>query len=375
MSIYRFELKKLFTKRTVIAVLAMFLILDGVKIASLNEKSTDLGGYDEGKARLIDELSGEITSEKLSFVIEKKNELEKLVAEKSYSTEPDETTYTGYQYGDYGIFKEAYDDLYYAYHYSESLYPIIEKAEKNLKLYPENSREYRFNRRVIALYGDRKITAYYNTEGYERYFSYDFSALLILLVIVFAVSPAFCCEKEFGMKGLLMSSPNGKNKTARAKLLSALTFSSAVTLVFSLFDFLCFYKIFDLRGFENPLYSVKGFAYTPLGVSVGAYIIISALLRLAGSALFCVAVLLLSKVFSRSVFSMLASLGFVMLNVALNDFVPESVKAFLPASLFVSRTYFKTADILQDVIPCVVVLLIFAVAVIAAEQKIKKDEW
>lgn len=372
MRIFSFELKKYFTKRSVIIVFVLFLALNGFKIISLNEKSGDFSGYAEGKLRLKEEVSGEITYEKLSYVIEKKSELEKLVNERSYSTEFDKNTYTGYQYGDYGIFKEVYEDLDYAYHYSEKLEEILTKAKNNLSLYPENSSEYRFNARVIKLYSGRKITSYYNTEGYEKYFSYDFSALLLLLLLVFAVSPVFSHETETGMSTLLLSSPNGKTKTARAKLFSALAFSAVVSAVFAVFDFLCFAAVFGLKGLNNPLYSVKSFEYTPLNVTIGQYILISALLKISGSMLFCLVFLLFSKAFKKSAVSMLFAMGFAVLNAVLNDFAFEELKLFLPVSLFIPRAYFKTADVLHNGFLCIPVFLIFAVLIVIAIQKTEK---
>lgn len=372
MRIFFFELKKCFTKRSVIIVFVLFLALNGFKIVSLNEKSEDFFGYAEGKLLLKEEVSGEITYEKLAYVIEKKSELEKLVNERSYSTEFDENTYTGYQYGDYGIFKEVYEDLDYAYHYSEKLEDVLIKAKNNLLLYPENSSEYRFNERVIKLYSGRKITSYYNTEGYEKYFSYDFSVLLLLLLLVFAVSPVFSHEDETGMSTLLVSSPNGNRQTARAKLLSTLSFASVVSVAFAGFDFLCFAAVFGLKGLNNPLYSVKSFVYTPLNITIGQYILISALLKIAGSVLFCLGFLLFSKAVKKSAISILFAMGFTVLNALLNDFAFEGLKLFLPVSLFIPRTYFKTADVLHNGFLCIPVFLIFAALIVIAIQKTGK---
>ena len=188
MTIFLYEFRKIFTKKSAILIFILFLMLDAVKMITVYQERIAVDPVYSGKEKLIDEIKGPITHEKLVFVIERKQELDKIVSDQTYSTEYDENTYTGYQFGDWNIFREVYQSLDYAYHYSDSLQSVLKKAEENKYLYPSDSYEARGSEKILNTYQGRKIPSFYDTYGYESYFSYDFSGLLILLFLLFVLS-------------------------------------------------------------------------------------------------------------------------------------------------------------------------------------------
>lgn len=343
MSLFSYEIKKVFSKRLIWVFLGSFLLLDIVKIGMLYNDTIVKDTLSDGRQAVIDEIKGPIMNEKISFVIDKKRELDDLVENRTYKTEYDSSTYTGYQFGDSIVFDKIYDDLDYAYHYTESLNKIKTKAEENLTIYPKDSYEAAMSQKILDIYGEREIKNYYDTTGYEAYFSYDFSALLILLFLLVSITPIFSEEREVRMNLLILSSPNGKRSTTKAKLLAVATITFGVAILFILLDFLLFFFLFNLEGGSNPLYSLTSFAYTPLNVSILQYVFISSFLKLIGSLFFGLLYALFSSAFKSVLSSMVGAGGMLLLLVFCNDFVSlDSFKCLSPISLLVNRTLFQS---------------------------------
>lgn len=364
MSILFYELKKIFSKRSVIVLLAVLLIADIVKIGVSQQKVNSEKDFYDGRKKLIDEVKGEFDSERTSFVIKRKNELSKLVYERRYSTQYNPATYTGYEYGDYEIFREVYNGLDYAYHYSENIRPVIEKAEKNLTLFQKGDPEYAFAEKTVKRYSERSISAYYDTAGCEEYFSYDFSTLLVLLFLLFALSPIFSEEKELGTEPLLLSTPRGKREVGKYKILTAVLVSVLTGLVFFVTDFLCFNVFCGLEGFSNPLYSIPDFIYTPFRGSIFEYILITFLMKSMGYILFCFVFLLLSEKLSKSLFSLLGSAAVIIALVIYNDVSSNgAMKMLSPLSVLIPRLFFESPESMFYAKYAVIVFVLLAAAV------------
>ncbi len=342
MTIFLYEFRKIFTKKSAILIFILFLMLDAVKMITVYQERIAVDPVYSGKEKLIDEIKGPITHEKLVFVIERKQELDKIVSDQTYSTEYDENTYTGYQFGDWNIFREVYQSLDYAYHYSDSLQSVLKKAEENKYLYPSDSYEARGSEKILNTYQGRKIPSFYDTYGYESYFSYDFSGLLILLFLLFVLSSLFSEEKESKMDSLINSSPVGKKATIKVKLCVAVIITVFIVLIFCIFDFLLFSFLFGLEGGLNPLYSLPSFSYTAFSGSILSYCGISLILKVIGGLFFCFLFLLFSVFFSRNLPSFLCGFSAFIFMIIWYDFSPnDGCRYFSPISLFVSRLFFQ----------------------------------
>lgn len=341
MSLFTYELKKVSSKRIVWIILGLFLLLDIVKIGMLYNDTIVKDTLADGRQAVIDEIKGAITNEKISFIIGKKRELDDLVENRTYKTEYDSSTYTGYQFGDSIVFSKIYDDLDYAYHYEELIQKVKTKAEENLALYPSDSYEAKIAQKILDTYSNRRIINYYDTVGYEAYFAYDFSTLLILLFLLFTLTPIFSEESEVKMNLLILSSPNGKDQITKAKLSSAFAIALGTTLIFLMLDFLLFMFLFRLDGGQNPLYSLQSFAYTTFNGSIIQYAAISVVFKLIGSIFFSLLYLLFSSFFMTVLPALIWSGSTLLLIIFANDFISFNWLQQLSAlSLFTNRTLF-----------------------------------
>lgn len=320
MNLFVYELKKIFSKKVVIVLMVAFLILDIMKIYMLYFETIKIDTLYEGRNKIICEIRGPITEEKLSFIVEKKRELEELVSSRAYSTEYNPSTYSGYEFGDYIIFRDVYDDLDYAYHYSDFLEQIRLKANENMELFPNNSPEFKSAKKISEIYKDREILDYYDFTGYESYLFYDFSSLLVLLLILFSITPVFAEEIELKMDYLILSSYQGRYKTRKVKLLVSIFVSTLITIVFNFLDYITFYCTIGFDGGSNPLYSLQSFAYTPFNGTIIQYVFLSICCEITGSILFCLIFLLFSSITKKALTSMVCGIGILVLFVLWNDF-------------------------------------------------------
>lgn len=387
MLLFSYEIKKVFSKKLIWIILVLFLILDIVKVGILYHDTVGTDTLADGRQAVINEIKGPIISENLSFVIEKKSQLDTMVADQTFQTDYDNSTYSGYQFGDSIIFNEIYDELDYAYHYPNLLQKIKTKAEENLILYSNNSYETKKAQKILDTYGDRQIVNYYDTTGYEVYFSYDFSTLLVLLFLLFTLTPIFAEESEVKMDLLILSTPNGRKPITKAKLSAAVTITLGSTLLFLLLDLLLFFTLFPLEGGENPLYSLQSFAYTTFNGSIIQYAILSICLKLIGSIFFSLLYLLFSSVFTTVLPAIIGSGSVLFLLIFGNDFIPINwLRQISPLSLFINRTLFQAFTqincfqnpidsiyLLLGVVIVLSVIMLFLILLLQGRNRISKQ--
>ena len=334
-----YKLKKVFFRKLVLVIMAIFVFLDIFKIGLIyqNNFGNEVMMYN-AKRTVTDQIKGEITNEKLSFVIQKKHKLDKIIQSEVFSTEYNPNTYSGYQYGDWNIFTEIYDSLDYAYHYPNLLQNIMNKATENISLYPSDSYEAMLSQKILNTYQNRRISFYYDTAGYEQYFKYDFSSLLVILLLLLILSPIFAEESELKMNLLILSSPKGKSSLIKSKLSVAVIISAIISLTFSFLDFILFFFIFRLEGANNPLYSIKSFAYTSFCGTIWQYMAISTLMKLFGSVFFAMLFIFFSSLFTSQLTAFICGGGTVFLLIVCYDFSQmQWMKQLNPFMLFTNR--------------------------------------
>ena len=324
MGLFNFEIKKILTKKIVIVSFIIFLLLDVVKIGFQYNQIIEKDPLYEGKQGVIHQIEGPITNEKISFVIEKKNELDELIRDGSYSTQYDRNTYSGYQFGDQRIFNELYHSLDYAYHYKENLNSVQDQALENISLFSSNTYEVRKSKKIIDVYRDREITEFYDTVGFDNYLKYDFSTLLILLLIILIISPIFAEEVESGMNLLVYSSPKGRTATVKVKLAVCLFIAIVIPIIFCCTDYLVFSILFHFEGGMNPLYSIESFMYTPFNGTINQYVILSGAFKVMGAIFFSLLFAIFSFIQTHVLSAFLYSVGALLFSIISNDFFGDS---------------------------------------------------
>ncbi len=355
MRILKYELIKIFHKKTIIIALLIFSVVNIYKInfcfknnVIVNNEHTVGIEYSRGYWRAHDEISGLITSDKINFVKHRYKDAKAIVDSGNFSKKPNQTnTYTGYIFGDMNMFRELYDRLDYCYNYGNRLDEVISKAQENIEFYKEhnNSFEVENNRKIIDIYGARSIPEVYDTAGYEEFFKYDFSSLLIILLLILGLVSIFSGEKEVGMNIILSTSKYGKNATIYAKILASMLYIIFISGYFFVLDFICFSMVFKLLGYNLPIYAMSNFQNTPLNMKIWQFIIYSDIIKILGFGGIGALILLFSSIFSESLLPFVLSAGTISICVGVNDFLTGNVREFVcfinPVSLLTNRELFS----------------------------------
>lgn len=311
MKLVLFELKKMCGSRL---LLFAFVLLCVCNIANVYQQYRECGRPDDlfGQqyARYYDELRGPMTSEHIAFVVEQYQSYQKQVESGNYSTEYDpEHTLIGSVYSDMNLFREFYEQMEYAYHYSSNLDEILDRAhaEETFFREKENWYEMRKNEQIQARYQGRSIHSFYDTSGIQQLFHYDFSSLLILLLLILGAAGVFSSERETEMADILHTTIRGGRPLVKAKLAATTLFTTLVSACFFLTDVLAFSYFFGLDGFQNPLYSMAQLQFTPLNLSIGSYLLMFYGTKLLSLLVISRMILLLSSLTTEQLMSLIFS--------------------------------------------------------------------
>lgn len=283
------------------SVLVVLIVLSVVNIYRLYDVFHIFGRFGSDNVAVIktayyqmyDELNGVVSDEEIQFLKENDIRLSELAMNQKYSTEYNSECYTGYEFSDFALFHfHLVPEVEYYLTYSNLSNEIVNKAYDNVQFYKKfgNKYECKYNTLITNLYSERYISEYKLTEWVEYYFGYDFSSLLIIVMLILGVCSCFTQEKESRMTTTIIS--NGKTAiTVNAKLISSLVYSLLLTVYFVLLDFATVCSIYGIDGLNMPLYSAEYFAYSPYGFSFVEAILLSGLLKFI--ALFVIAELIL----------------------------------------------------------------------------------
>lgn len=303
MKIVYYEMRKSWLKPSVLLVLIALSVLN---IYRLNEvfnifgrfSGDDMTEIKSAYYQMYDELNGSVSANEIQFLKENDNRLSTLALNKEYSTEYDPDCYTGYEFGDFALFHfYLVPEVEYYITYPNLSNKIVSKAYENIDFYTQcgNSYQTKYNTLIYNLYSGRNIPEYHLTEWAEHYFSYDFSSLLAIIMLIAGLSSCFSQEKECGMSALISSS--GKvGITVRAKLASAFMYSLLLALYFVLLDLATVGILYGVDGLDRPVYSAEYFAYCPYSFTFAQAILICAALKFIALFIIAELIMLISEI-------------------------------------------------------------------------------
>lgn len=309
-----------------------------------------LGSDLEAFQQLYNEiLKGELTADKINFVISETERLQELTSDQTASHEMGSGTYTdGNVYSDFFLFKfDIYPKMDYAVSYYFNNNQIVEKARNNIPFFESKNNRYevRRNEKIATLYDNRTIENFYDLRAMAYFVEYDFSSLIVLLVCLLMIIPVFVGERESEMNRLLPSFKNGGMKLVWTKILFTLSIVVLTSLWFSIWDIVGFSWFSPLRGFEAPLYALEPFQFTPLNLNFYQYILLTFVYRTVGIETLALLVLLASQAFRKTLYAFSVGAGVILIPY-LSQFTERSMFKFIelinPALLIKNRYLFMT---------------------------------
>lgn len=356
MRLIGFELRKLFLRLPILLALVLFTALDLGRIRDTLMSESWIHSdplWNRVYWEQYDKYSGEIRPEKIEALLEVYRPLEITVNDLTATTRQDvEGTLTGNYYRDWNLLKDYYvTPMKRFYRYKSDAAEVAELARKNEALYSRlgNACEARKNAVIAELYQGRAVTEFYFTEGYRYYLHYDFSAVLIFLLLLYPLSQSFSRDRECRMTELMLTSPAGRIPSVLAKIAASSVYILAVSLWFSAADFAGFALFSNVTDAGNmPVYAVTGFREASVGLTLYGYSAVSALTRALGFWALGMIFLALGRMGRRALLPFAAGAGaFLVCTLAGVRWGYSShtlVKALDPYSLLANRLLFGRTE-------------------------------
>lgn len=353
-----FECRKHFLKKSIVLAILIFSILNVVKIYSVYDKTSLLSKstdpvWNDLYWDMYEDFGGTITNKKIEKLMSIYGPLDQQTADKTASTATDNpNTYTGNIYNDTLFFRWNFvNPMEYAYMYKSYANDVVATAKENLAFFESlgNQYEYRKNAAIVDRYTGRDISDFSYTEMYKNYIHYDFSAFLVILICMYVLIHVFVSEKETEMDVLLLTTKSGGSRTVWAKLISSTMFVFVVCFWFWLLDFAAFATIFgSLEATFSPLYAIENFANSSIGISLGAYAVLSNLIKTMGILVLSFVFLLISTLFKNALFpfimSLFATFGFIYMQEIYMGSGRILLKVLNPFVLVVNRELFRKTE-------------------------------
>lgn len=349
--IISFELKKLFRNRLMIIMLVILSVLNAYHIYSDYAKNIGTEKcYYAAYFEIYEDVSGAWNTETIEYVVAEYEKAKAVVDAGNYSTEPDQPgTHTGYVFGDYGLFGKIKKEMETLYHYDAAMDEITQKAAENAAFYQQKENTYlkKVNQKIERAYQSRTVSAFYDTFGLTEYFKYDFSTLLIMILLIPLLSPLFAKEHEIEMYGLLKLTQNFQ-KLSVCKLLAGTIAVCIISALFLLEDFLMFTSLYRISGLSQPIYTLSDFFYTPLTIRVGTYILLNAALKLLGFLVLGGICMAVSSVVKNEILPFCCSFSVSLILILTDAFVENNVLSALnPVTLFSCGTLFESFRVVR----------------------------
>ena len=221
--------------------------------------------------------------------------------------------------------------------------------------------EVRRNLRIIALYGERaELTQ--EVRNWDRFLFTPYPAFIALFLIFFAVSGSFSGEKDRKTDTLLMTSADGRGKTAVSKYAAGMLFAAAAYLLVRVASLASAAFNYGLMGLAQPVWGIKELLYCPYRFSVWQYVLVSCGCELLAVLVMTLLFTAVSALCRTGILSYIVNALLLGGSVTLYYVSPHSEWLKGPLALLSPLNYFEsyyTADILKCPVPWVLVQILF----------------
>lgn len=344
-----YEAKKHFFTKPMLILILSFMFVNAWKVCSVSNEQSPFSEltedyFKEAYEDLYEEYKGELTDVKVDKIMTLYHYLDEKVADQTYSTEAEEGSLTFNTFSDRLLLNWCFiTDIEYETGYEKYAKEVVANAVENVSFYQEigNTYEARVNYKIAKAFYERKLTNFYNTDGFRSLIYYDFSGIMLLLLALFGCSSVFIKENETEMILLLKTSSRGKNETFAAKMLACIMFLVFICLLFSVEDYMLFAVNFgNMDAFLEPIYMLEGFQDSLLNINLISFYGVCIASRILGILAIGVLFMLISLLGKNSLQVMLVNIG-VLAGLVGMYAVSEKISKFVnPLMLFYGRKLF-----------------------------------
>ena len=226
-----FEAKKTIFKPHIYVVITLFLIINHLScLQYIEHRNAEFSPeYQQAEIEIHEKIDGNITQEKVSWIINEKQRLNSIISSGQFSTDYEQAgTYTGYVYSDNNLINKIYDELKYNVEYHLFAQEVVDGARKNIELYKSknNHTKVAFYQYMADAFSSRSLNTFYRTDGWNEYYTYSFSNLLIVLSMLLGLTSTFSIETDLKIRPVLQITPKSMRTINFQKVLLSMLISS-----------------------------------------------------------------------------------------------------------------------------------------------------
>ena len=334
---FRYEMKKLFWKKSLLLILLLFTVIDVAKVRQeyhgttylTDDRAEGMMSWKEAFWKLYGQYGGRLTEKKMNAFLKQYQPLQEETADMTVSSIADDPKYmTGSAWQDFNLMEKYYEmPMKYFYLYGKNAEKVAKKAKGNISFYQKhgNSYEEKKNAVIYHLYQGREIRDFSYMEMIHYYLYYDFSSVLIFLLCIYGIVRVFACEREAQMEELTVVSVNGGRRLVRHKILAVALYTVLISLWFAVVDFFSFAWFYQsLEGMGMPVYAVENFACASVGCSIWQYMMLSFAARTLGFLVFGMFFLLLSECCKNALLPFVLSVMVSIVSIFIGDYFAHS---------------------------------------------------
>ena len=346
MRLFKYELKKNILRISVLLLLLALVLVNAYKqyetakflgesgIATGVQYKSDLG------RPMYEAFKGELSTEKLEKIKSYHDKMGELIHSSDFkpTNESDDRFYSGFAMGDFNESSRTIDRMMYAYTYPNLMIELKERANENITFYEGRSDyEVRKNCLVAELYTGRKIKVYGNYGAFKLYFDYEFSTLVIIVMLIYAFATSFTNEKATGTDRIIRSCHRGES-VYLTKHVVMLLFIFISVVLFTLLDVVRFCSFYDGTFINQPLYAIEEYKYTPFNITILGAIILSTFAKLVALSFVGELVFVISSFTRNSGLAIALSFASAGAVILISEHIPS---VFSPLSLVNAESWLK----------------------------------
>ncbi|MCE9674942.1 hypothetical protein LPC27_04140 [Paraclostridium bifermentans] len=295
----KFELYKIFAKKTVLELIVICIISSVLPSITdyLDIKEKGLKSYENIK-KIGQEYEGQVITE------EKQDNLE------SMGNQARERYNNGEKINDkdkvitYGMY-DYWLPLNSEYMVGGRFYKFDDIKEKINRLEKEGSKdtyEYKEFKYIHDLIEKKPIPKFYFKFGWRNATEFNMNPLWMAILIIVSICTIFSNEYQSNTASIIFSSKNGQGRLTLAKVISGLLFSTIIFLVINGIQV----AILAMHGFDGwnlPLGFLPSYARTPYIMNIGTFYMMGLLVSYIGIVLFTLLVMLVSLISKNDMIS------------------------------------------------------------------------
>jgi len=317
MSLWMYEMKKLFFYQKGLLCISVFFILSTINLIFFDKpKNPEMDIYFQPYSYYLQQLNGELSDEKEQFL---KDESEQI---------SDAHT----------ALDKAYNDFYDGKITKNELEKIIHPLEKIV----ENEAGFQVIFDQYTYIRENPNNRYFlETNGWDSLLSTDYLDLLFVLLLLVLVTPVFCSEYASEMDTLHLTVKKGNNKQAIVKILVILITIILLGILTALLRYGFFHIKYGLENGHYPLQSLSYFENSSKQISLFTTFMLVTILKIFGALSFAIFIMLISVWTKKYALTLFAST--VLLLLPYYGFNLASTKYFLPSplSFMIATGFFK----------------------------------